>query len=107
MAWVGASKVTGGRHGTPWGKSVKTAVGLLRYLPAVILEETLISPRSEMDSAKKQAQDLIENLPDDVTWDELAYKIYVRRSIEQGIQAADEGRLRTEEDIRRRLGLDE
>ena len=60
-----------------------------------------------MGSAKKQAQELIDNLPDDVTWDELAYKIYVRRSIEKGIQAADEGRLRTEQEVRRRLEIDE
>lgn len=60
-----------------------------------------------MASAKKQARELIDQLPEDATWDEVAYKIYVRRSIEKGLKAADEGRMLTEEEVRKRLGLDE
>ena len=34
---------------------------------------------------KEEARKLIENLPDDSTWEDLMYQIYVRESIESGL----------------------
>ena len=34
---------------------------------------------------KQQAHDLVDSLPDDATWDDLMYKVYVRKAIEAGI----------------------
>ncbi len=50
---------------------------------------------------KEQARKLVEELPDDATWEELEYKIYVRRKIEQGLESIEE---RTHPDHRRSSG---
>ena len=57
-------------------------------------------------TAKQQARQLLEQLPDDATWDDVVYKFAVRRSIERGVADADAGRVLTVEELRRELGLD-
>lgn len=42
---------------------------------------------------RPDAQRLVEQLPASATWDDLAYEIYVRQAIEQGIADADAERL--------------
>ena len=44
-------------------------------------------------SIKPHAKRLVENLPDDATWDDLAYLLHVRQAIEAGLADADAGRL--------------
>lgn len=56
-------------------------------------------------SVKKEARRLVEDLPEDATWDELMYRIYVRQSIEAGLRDAQEGRLFDVEEVRTRFGL--
>lgn len=46
-----------------------------------------------MSIVKEQAKKLVNKLSDEVTWDDIMYEIYVRKKIEEGLQAADEGRL--------------
>ena len=41
---------------------------------------------------RTDAQRLLDQLPVGATWDDLAYEIYVRQAIEQGIADADAGR---------------
>ena len=55
---------------------------------------------------KEQARDMIANLPDDATWEDLQYQIYVRQSIDAGLRDADEGRTVSIEEARRRFGLE-
>ena len=43
-------------------------------------------------SIKKEAQDLLKYLPEDATWDDLMYKIYVRQAIEAGLEDSKAGR---------------
>lgn len=38
-----------------------------------------------MSSVKEAAQEVIERLRDDATWDDLMYELYVKQKIEQGI----------------------
>jgi predicted transcriptional regulator len=45
-----------------------------------------------MSTAKEEAIKTISRLPEEASWDEIMYKIYVKRKIEEGIKAADEGR---------------
>jgi len=52
-------------------------------------------------TVREEAQELIRNLPDDATWDDLMYRIYVRQKIDQGIKDADEGRLVSQEEVER------
>ena len=56
-----------------------------------------------MPSAKKQALEMIRNLPDRVTWDDIIYEIYVRKKIARGIKAADEGRVIPHEEVKKRF----
>lgn len=56
-----------------------------------------------MKSAKEEARDIIARLPDSVTWDELMYELYVRRKIAEGVKAADEGRVVSHEEVKRRF----
>lgn len=48
---------------------------------------------ADRTNIKPDARRLVENLPDSASWDDLAYEIYVRQSIEAGITDADAGRL--------------
>ncbi|MDT8317879.1 MAG: hypothetical protein RQ824_07820 [bacterium] len=54
---------------------------------------------------KEEAEKLVRGLPEGATWDDLMYEIYVRQKIEDGIEAADEGRILSHEEVRRRFGL--
>lgn len=54
---------------------------------------------------KEQAESLIKDLPDDADWNDLMYKIYVRQSIEQGLKDADQGRVKTHQEIKKTFSL--
>jgi predicted transcriptional regulator len=54
---------------------------------------------------KEEARKLIENLPDDSTWEDLMYQIYVRESIESGLADSEAGRVTDVEDVRKEFGL--
>lgn len=56
-------------------------------------------------SIKQEARQLVEQLPDDATWDDLMEEIYVRQAIERGLEDADAGRTQTTDEVRARLGL--
>lgn len=58
---------------------------------------------NEPRSIKRDAQRLVENLPDTATWDDLACEIYVRRSIEAGLTNAAAGRTLAHEDALARV----
>jgi hypothetical protein len=60
---------------------------------------------SATSSIKTEAIRLVEQLPDDATWDDLQYEIYVRQSIEAGLKDCREGRTIPVAEVRRRLGL--
>ena len=56
-------------------------------------------------NVKEEARRLIENLPEDITWDDLMYRIYVRQAIEAGLADSDANRVVDTEDIRKEFGL--
>lgn len=56
-----------------------------------------------MPTTKKQALDMIKRLPEKVTWDDIMYEIYVRKKIEKGIKAADEGKILSHEEVKKRF----
>lgn len=56
-----------------------------------------------MATPKQAAKELIEQLPDQATWDDIMYELYVKQKIESGLQAVAEGRTVPHEDIKRRL----
>lgn len=56
-------------------------------------------------SVKEEAQRLIAQLPEDATWEDLQYEIYVRQAIEAGLKDSREGRTVPLEEARRRFGM--
>lgn len=56
---------------------------------------------------KEEAHRIVDELPENASWEDLAYRIYVRQSIEAGIKDAEEGRVESVEEVRRSFGLDE
>lgn len=58
-------------------------------------------------STKQQARELIDGLPDSATWEDVAYEIDLRASIERGLADADAGRLIPLEDLMKEFGIEE
>ncbi len=56
---------------------------------------------------KDEARRLVEQLPEDASWEDLIYRIYVRQAIEAGLADAREGRTVSVADVRRQFGLAE
>ena len=60
-----------------------------------------------VQNVKEKARRLVENLPEDVTWDDLMYQIYVRQTIEAGLADSEADRVIEGKDVRKRFGLPE
>lgn len=56
-----------------------------------------------MPKVKDKVIDLIKSLPDDSTLEDIHYHLYVREKVEHGIQAAEEGRVVTQEEAEKRV----
>ena len=56
-----------------------------------------------MGSVRDEAKKIIADLPDDASWEDLMYRIYVRKKIADGVRDADEGRLIPHEEVKKRL----
>jgi predicted transcriptional regulator len=59
----------------------------------------------QTESIKEQARQLVDNLPDGATWEDVMYRIYVRQAIEAGIKDSDAGRTMDVEQVRKRFDL--
>lgn len=59
----------------------------------------------ETTSIKEEARRLLEQLPDDMTWDDLMHQIYLRQTIESGLVDSQQGRTTSVEDVRAKFGL--
>ena len=59
----------------------------------------------QTESIKEQAHQLVDNLPDGATWEDVMYRIYVRQAIEAGIKDSDAGRTIDVEEVRKRFDL--
>ena len=56
-----------------------------------------------MGGVREEAKKIVADLPDDASWEDLMYRIYVRKKIADGVRDADEGRLIPHEEVKRRL----
>ena len=54
---------------------------------------------------KEDAYRLIDQLPENATWDDLMYNIYIRESIEKGLSDSVSGRTKGVDEIRKKFGL--
>jgi predicted transcriptional regulator len=58
---------------------------------------------SQSRNIKPEARQLVESLSESATWDDLAYEVYVRASIEAGLADADAGRTVSHDDALARV----
>ena len=56
-----------------------------------------------MSSVKEQAREVVDTLPEGVTWDDVMYAIYVRQKIEAGIKDGEEGNVVAQDEVERRF----
>ena len=56
-----------------------------------------------MSTAKDQVRKMLDQLPDDVSFEDVRYHIYVRQKIERGLRDAAEGRVISQEELERRM----
>ena len=59
----------------------------------------------EIQGVKSAVRQLADALPDDATWDDVMYRVYVRQAVDAGLRDAAEGRLVDVAEVRRQFGL--
>lgn len=62
------------------------------------------TPNSDI---KSRVHETIESLPDDATWDDVMYRLYVRQKIEAGLKDVESGNTLPVSEVRKRFGLTE
>jgi predicted transcriptional regulator len=68
-----------------------------------ILQENPITMQTQ--NIKTIARQLIEQLPETCTWDDLMEQIYIQQTIAAGLADSAAGRLKPVEDVRKMFGL--
>jgi hypothetical protein len=58
-----------------------------------------------VENVKETALQLIDQLPDNTSWEKLLYALQVRRDIEAGLRDVDEGRVLSSNELRAVLGI--
>ena len=56
-----------------------------------------------METAKEEVRRILDSLPDDATFEDIQYRIYVRQAIAAGVRDVDEGRIVSQEEVERRM----
>ena len=56
-----------------------------------------------MSAVKEEAKKLIDKLPDQATWDDIMYEFYVKIKLEVALKAADDGRVISHEEVKKRV----
>jgi len=54
---------------------------------------------------KAQAHELIDQLPDNASWEDVVYRLELHASIERGLADIEAGRVTSQEDVERRYGI--
>ena len=56
-----------------------------------------------MGGVREEAQRLIDALPEETSWDDLIYQMYVRKKIAKGIEAAEQGRIVSHDEVKKQF----
>ena len=56
-----------------------------------------------MASAKEEVRRLLDQIPDDSSFEDIQYHIYVREKIERGLEDVEHGRVLSQEEVERRM----
>jgi len=57
----------------------------------------------QVGDVKQEAHKLVDRLPDDASWDDLMYDIYVRQAIDAGLEDVQQGRVLSHEEAVARI----
>jgi hypothetical protein len=57
----------------------------------------------DVRDVKQEAHKLVDRLPDDASWDDLMYDIYVRQAIDAGLEDVQQGRVLSHEEAVARI----
>jgi predicted transcriptional regulator len=60
----------------------------------------------ETPNIKEEARRLVDQMPENSTWDDLMHTIYVRQSVEKGLADSEAGRTTTVEEVQKQFGLE-
>ncbi len=56
-----------------------------------------------MGSAKEEVRKLLEQFPEEASFEDIRYHIYVREKIERGLDDIEKGRTLSQEEVERRM----
>ncbi len=56
-----------------------------------------------MNTAKEEVRKMLDRIPDESSFEDIQYHIYVREKIERGLKDIDEGRLLSQEEVEQRM----
>jgi len=56
-----------------------------------------------MGGVKQEALRLIDGLPEETSWDDIIYQMYVRKKIERGVEAAEQGRVVAHDEVKKQF----
>ena len=56
-----------------------------------------------MSTAKEEVRKMLDQLPDDASFEDIQYHIYVREKIERGLKDILEGRVLSQEEVEERM----
>jgi hypothetical protein len=56
-----------------------------------------------MKTAKEEVRELLEQLPQDASLEDIQYHIYVRQKVQKGLDAAREGKVISQHEIEKRM----
>lgn len=62
---------------------------------------------TEAHNIKQAAHQLVDQLPENATWDDVVYEMAVRREIEKGLADSDAGHVTSIEDVMKEFGITE
>ena len=55
-----------------------------------------------MSTAKEEARELLERIPDNATWEDIMYQFYVEKKVEAGLRDIESGDVVPHEEVRKR-----
>lgn len=57
----------------------------------------------QSQTIKQTARELIDDLPDQATWDDVMYAVYIKQKLERSLLAAEQGKITSQEDAKKRF----
>lgn len=56
-----------------------------------------------MSTIKEEARNLIDKLPEQSTWDDIMYELYVKKKLAVALRADEEGQVISHEEVKKRF----